>query len=229
VAEATGDAQGFRYERKFVSTELDGRAIETLIRMHPAIFREIHRERFVNNVYFDTHSLENYQANVSGNSERVKCRIRWYGEMLGFIRRPILELKRKRALLGKKDSHPLPGFSLGPDFRAAEIFESAKLSDTLSLYLATLRPTLLNRYRRRYFLSADSRYRITVDSGLEFHRIDSVLRGYRVRPARDPRSIVELKFNRGEEEEAWRITKHIPFRLSKSSKYVSGIEALLDW
>ena len=44
----------FRYERKYFIENMSRETIETLIKLHPAIFREIYCERRVNNIYFDS-------------------------------------------------------------------------------------------------------------------------------------------------------------------------------
>src|SRR3972149_549673 len=72
-------ANGLRYERKFVTFELDQAETLAVVRFHPALFREVFHTRWVNNIYFDTPSFDHYQANVRGVADRVKCRIRWDG------------------------------------------------------------------------------------------------------------------------------------------------------
>ena len=69
-----------------------------LIRYHPALFSEIYHERCVN-IYFDTPAFDYYEANVRGQAERIKARVRWYGKLLGKIKRPVLEIKRKHGLV----------------------------------------------------------------------------------------------------------------------------------
>jgi SPX domain protein involved in polyphosphate accumulation len=226
---AEGRVSGYRYERKFVTTILDPREVDTLIRLHPSFFREIHHGRFVNNIYFDTPSLANYEANVIGLAERLKCRVRWYGELLGGVAKPVLELKRKFALLGTKESHLLPPFDVDEKLVVNTIFDGADLPETLKLYLGTLQPTLMNRYRRRYYLSADGDYRITVDWDLEFRRIGPFANSFREKSLSDRRVVVELKYDRGKEAVADRITSHMRLRLSKMSKYVTGLDTLYPW
>jgi hypothetical protein len=226
---AEGRVSGYRYERKFVTTILGPREVDTLVRLHPSFFREIHHERFVNNIYFDTPSLANYEANVAGLAERLKCRVRWYGELLGGVAKPVLELKRKYALLGTKESHLLQPFDVDEKLVVNKIFEGADLSETLKLYLGTLQPTLMNRYRRRYYLSADGDYRMTVDWDLEFRRIGPFANSFREKSLPDRRVVVELKFDRGKEALADRITSHMRVRLSKMSKYVTGLDKLYPW
>ena len=47
-------------------------------------------------------------------------------------------------------------------------FANAPLPEQVRSALNYLRPALLNRYQRHYFQSADGRFRLTVDSGLQF-------------------------------------------------------------
>ena len=223
---AEPSATDLRYERKFVTFELGTAEALAVIRLHPAAFREVYHPRFVNNIYFDTPSLDHYQDNVRGVSNRVKCRIRWYGAPLGPIARPILELKRKRALLGFKNLYPLAPFSLDHGFDAPTLFEKSDLPEPLRCDLAALQPVLMNRYLRSYFLSRDGHYRLTVDREVGFRR---PTRG----PGRTPtwirpdgRVIVELKFGVGLDDDGARIATRFPFRLTRSSKYVIGVDTL---
>jgi hypothetical protein len=219
-------AENLRYERKFVDFELDPREAEMLVRLHPSVFREAFPPRYVNNVYFDTPSFDHYQANVRGLAERVKCRIRWYGERLGPVARPTLELKRKHGLAGSKEGHGLRPFAFDESFDAGAELEKAEVPLRLRMELAPLRPVLVNRYRRRYYVSQDRRYRLTLDSELAFWPIGGAANRPCARPRLDPRLIAELKFAVGDDEGAARIATRLPFRLSRSSKYVLGVDAL---
>lgn len=219
-------AVDMRYERKFVIFDLDPAETEAVIRFHPAVFREIYHRRYVNNIYFDTPSLEHYHANVRGIAQRVKCRVRWYGTPVGPIARPMLELKRKSGLLGSKESHPLLPFDLDERFDAREVLEKSDLPARLRCDLAPLRPILMNRYRRRYFLSHDGRYRLTLDTELAYRTVGRGVSRFPAWLPGDGRVVVELKFAFGGEEGATRIATRFPFRMTRSSKYVLGIEAL---
>ena len=86
----------YRYERKFVTSELSKYHVESIVKTHPAIFSEIYQLRNVNNMYFDSFRLVNYSDNVDGSSDRIKIRIRWYGELFGKIKNPVLEIKEKK-------------------------------------------------------------------------------------------------------------------------------------
>ncbi len=218
----------FRYERKFCISQLSRPEVEHLVRFHPAVFSEIYQERWVNNIYFDSLSLHNYFATIDGLAQRTKCRIRWYGELLGQIEKPVLEFKIKEGLVGTKKSFPLPPFRLGADFDCGTIlaaFKQLELPASLRATLEGLEPTLLNRYSRKYYQSTDRHFRVTIDTALEYCRINNRGNTFLQRWG-DNDIIFELKYSRDRSAEVSDITRHLPFRMTKSSKYVNGIQHL---
>ncbi|MDZ7342969.1 MAG: VTC domain-containing protein [candidate division KSB1 bacterium] len=225
-------APAYRYERKFFISGLTRHEVLALIKSHPAIFSEIYHERFVNNIYFDSLSLKNYFATVDGVQHRTKCRIRWYGELLGYIEKPVLEFKIKSGFVGRKETYPLASFWLDEDFEFAtlqEVFRNSELPPLVRMDLAPLQPTLLNRYRRKYYQSADRNYRITVDSDMAFYRLKAYGNTF-LHKTVDRRSIiVELKYSNEKDQFADLISGRFPFRVTRSSKYVNGIDALYPW
>jgi SPX domain protein involved in polyphosphate accumulation len=216
-----------RYERKFAIAELSRREIESALRLHPSLFSEIYHARFVNNFYFDTPDGRFYHENVSGVSERAKFRVRWYGDLLGRAGEPVLEIKHKRGHVGWKESYPLGPFEVGTNFDPEGFLRGLRESDLPGEVRAELLPLeirLMNRYRRRYFRSADRRFRITVDTDLEWYRINPVFNSFLARSRDRTQVIVELKYAQEHDVAAPEIAAHFPFRLSRSSKYVSGVD-----
>jgi len=88
----------YRYERKFFIDNMSKRKVESIIKLNPANFKEIYKERIINNIYLDSLSKNSYTDNIDGNMERTKSRIRWYGSLFGEIANPILEFKIKKGL-----------------------------------------------------------------------------------------------------------------------------------
>jgi SPX domain protein involved in polyphosphate accumulation len=218
-----------RYERKFAVAELSRREIEASLRLHPAMFSEIYRARNVNNFYFDTPDGKFYHENVSGVSTRAKFRVRWYGDLLGRAEKPVLEIKHKQGHVGWKDSYPLPSFEVTREFDVAGFMRSLRKSSLpgeVRADLLTLELRLMNRYRRRYFRSADKRFRITVDTELEWYRVNPKFNNFLVRSRDRSQVIVELKYAYEHDAAAPEISEHFPFRLTRSSKYVSGVDAI---
>ena len=114
-AQAT-DRALYRFERKFLVTDLDPREVASLVGLLPGLFREVYPPRSVNNIYLDTADAMHYRHNLDGLADRVKVRVRWYGELLGTVARPVLELKIKRGLLGRKEAFPVKPFAVEPGF-----------------------------------------------------------------------------------------------------------------
>lgn len=224
----TSDAPLLRYERKFVPDGLSVPEVLGIVRLHPALFREVYPERAVNNLYLDSPDLRHYHDHIEGAANRVKVRVRWYGAFGGRVERPRLEFKLKHGLVGRKESRPLPGFALnGHSLREtlATVFAAARLPDLDHEHLRWLQPVLANRYHRRYFCSADRSMRLTVDHRLEFGELRNARAEVRTESCAAPAVIVELKYDREQSDLAARIADALPFRLTRCSKYVLGIES----
>ena len=218
-----------RYERKFFISSLTKHEVESAIKLHPEIFSEIYCQRQVNNIYLDSFDLVNYQDNIIGLDKRTKVRLRWYGDLQGDIQNPVLEFKIKNGLVCQKRSFPLSDFKLDPNFSKdtlQNIFKLSNISERLKMDLACLDFSLLNSYQRQYFLSADKKYRITIDSNLEFYSIASFNNRFLDQSVDHISVIVELKYNKDHDPKAKTIAGYFPFRMTKSSKYVMGIERL---
>ena len=144
----------WRYERKFVLEGHYRAHVESMIKLHPATFSEIFHERCVNNIYFDSMNMDNYLENELGASQRVKTRIRWYGDLFGVIQEPILELKTKNGIVGSKTSFPLSPFTLDSNFCSSSLktgIKASKIPALIKEELLLMQPTLLNHYSRKYF------------------------------------------------------------------------------
>ena len=221
--------QDARLEIKFASYDANLDRVLNWIRLHPSAFYSPHPDRWVNNVYFDTHNNAAYIQNLSGASSRVKVRYRWYGQ----IQRPdagVLEVKCKRNFFGWKkrfECFDLPPGSDKDDWR--DIYR--RLSEVLPhegrLWLQTYpQATILNRYQRRYFVSSDDKIRITVDT-------DQAVwdQRYKSIPNYDQASnmpetlVVEVKFARVDRDMASDVIQTMPIRVSRHSKFMNGVRA----
>ena len=188
--------------------------------------------RYVNNIYFDTPKFQNYSDNVVGAMQRKKFRIRWYGDQFGLVEKPVLEIKIKEGLAGAKEYFPLSPFTLEQGFSEKSIRKLIDQSEIPMMILETLKqfvPTLLNQYHRTYYLSADHKFRLTLDSKLIYTRI-ARHQNYFMRKVTDHRKVImELKYDVDKDVEFSRISTFFPFRMTKSSKYVDGINSLDLW
>lgn len=219
-----------RYERKFLVEEMDASQVRALLLRHPAMFRDAYPPRYVNNLYLDTPWLADYVDNVAGVGDRRKVRIRWYHDLFGWIEEPMLEFKVKRGLVGWKETFPFPPFALDAGFSDRDFQKWVRGSDLPRDHvtrLTGLRTTLLNRYRRSYLASCDGRFRVTLDTDLTYYHVHR-LRSRFLRREADRRSVVvELKYGVEEEALADRVVERFPFRLSRSSKYILGVERVV--
>lgn len=218
-----------RYEKKFVAEGSTLAEVLAKVRGHPAAFREVYAPRTVNNIYLDSPGRKDYHDHVNGAANRSKTRVRWYGEQFEAAERPMLERKLKRGMVSGKEAFPLPRLSMTQGCLRSLLgtaFDTATASPLLRSVLRHVEPALFNRYQRHYFLSHDGRFRLTVDSRLQFagvpqHGPPSFAGSPSVRTL-----LLELKFGPEAAERADAITNALPFRLARFSKYVAGIEGL---
>jgi hypothetical protein len=223
------DQPRYRYERKFCWDGVTFHEVESVLLLHPAMFREIYHERWVNNIYLDSLGLRQFQAAVAGHGERAKARVRWYGPLFGTVSAAKLEIKRKSGMVGAKQLFPLASFVLDARFDHAtlsEVFQRSIPSAAILTQLSDLEPALLNRYRRRYYQSADGRLRVTIDTDLEYRPVDR--RGNTWSTVREDTAstILEIKYDAEDEHRLDELIGHFPLRVTKKSKYVSGIMAV---
>lgn len=168
----TKDTTGFRYERKFLISELTRKELEAIVRGNPARFSQIYERRYINNIYLDSFLFDHYQDSVQGATERTKVRMRWYGDLFGPIENPALEVKRKNNFLVSKQSFPLNSCDRAFTGKMLEdVLRESNLPLHIKFVVSTVEPNLLNRYQRTYWLSANRKYRLTIDCGMVFYSI----------------------------------------------------------
>jgi SPX domain protein involved in polyphosphate accumulation len=214
---AIAPLEEWRFERKFRIEGIHGTVLAELVRQHSAGFYKPFPDRKVNNIYFDTAELKAYFENVYGVNIRRKYRIRWYGDFLKEITRPVLEVKLKHNELGSK-------CRLGVDpFSWKDLKSLSRLVNSLSVEPHSIQPMLHNSYYRKYYATRDGNFRITIDTKLSYRSLRiSALPS--VSMISDPACILEVKYNQASDRDAQDILQHIPFRHTKSSKYVTGVE-----
>ncbi len=202
-----------RYERKY---RIDGQFYETVLHemmSNPAVFRFKFPDRTVNSIYYDNVEFKALKENLQGIRNRVKYRIRWYGEDLSNLKRPVLEKKIKINMLGRKEYEPLDDFNLMKDLE--------RISEEPTLKKNELQAVTLVRYERTYLQSFDDKIRATIDRNIQYYKIQS---DHFVNvPTMDHALILELKHEECDTELADYCLQSIPYRLTKNSKYVSAI------
>jgi hypothetical protein len=221
----------YRLERKFFISGVSTKIIENHVRLHNARFSPLYKPRWINNIYFDTCEFDNYFTSYEGIARRAKVRIRWYGELRGEIKQPVLELKIKNNWFVKKLLFPMAPFELNQHLNVDDVEEALRkteMPEALKINIMSLRPTLLNRYKRKYFQSFDKAYRLTLDEEMKFYRTLGRKNNLLFRMFDETNVILELKYHPDDDDMARTITNSFPFRMTKSSKYLDGMVKLYE-
>jgi hypothetical protein len=219
-----------RIEIKFVASDIYYYSLLNWLHLHSAGFTSPYTDRWVNNIYFDTHDLGSYIENLSGVSSRTKVRYRWYGESI-YPSAGALEIKLKRNLFGWKQRFLTTDspYEKGMDWRAFRDRLRELLPTEGKSWLDT-RPcqVLINKYYRKYLISPDGGIRVTVDSNQEvWNQRNNSCPNFTHRAFIPSTVVVEFKFHRKDRELASQCIQGIPIRLSKHSKYMVGFKAIL--
>ena len=216
-----------RHEIKFISNVRSAYLIDGWLRDNEAGFKLHWPQRFINSIYFDDFNYSCYQENLSGASYREKLRLRWYGE----DRAPTnakLEVKVKKNKIGWKFQESVPDFNVS-DINPFCLDRLVIAPSVLSVVKAQPVPTLFVNYYRKYFISRDGRVRITVDDRINFDSTFNYKKPSKfINVNNFPITIVEVKFLVSDLEFASPIIGNLPFKSTRGSKYVLGVQFLND-
>jgi hypothetical protein len=219
------DWEDYRYERKFRIQSTSVPAIEAEIQNSLGFFRKHHPDREINNIYLDTEDLYSAFMNIEGVSQRLKLRIRWYGELFGYINRPTLELKLKKGLAGSKRRFEMKPFLCELPITPIKLGLTNPNQDfpvTISSSLQFLKPTLLNQYKRKYYINSED-IRITIDYGQVFYRTYDNRSSPLLPRFNLDDVVIEVKYAPQLDSQVSDLTSRFPFRMTRHSKYVTGI------
>lgn len=225
------DIENGRYEIKFVTGLANYFNILDWLKLHRGCFYSPFPDRHINNIYFDKFNYFAYAENLSGTSQRNKVRYRWYGDN-EFPTAGQLEVKRRRNYFGWKESFDVYDH---PDY--------SKVKNSMELFTRHLHtqlgakgrfwlennphPAILNRYKRKYFVSNDSEIRVTVDKDL---RVFDQRYGGEINISNRANIaetvIIEFKCSRENGQKLSRYIQEIPIRVSRNSKYVNAMRAI---
>ncbi len=215
-----------RYELKQAYSELHLSELRSWVQMHPAGFRFAYPPRLVNSVYFDTHGLDSFNDHIAGVPVRRKLRYRWYGANLLTAQNGQVEVKIKSENVGWKLIEKLsPDFPLQNNSWASLMDEfRAAASGVVKELLSVSRPVLLTVYHREYYVSANGKVRLTIDSNLKgydqyFASRPNINFCHRV----DEQVILEIKSAVSQAAELADILSHFPVRAGRYSKFVTNL------
>lgn len=205
-----------RYERKYRIEGVPEALVHQVVRLNPGSFQIAYPDRWVNSIYLDDSTSRALQDNLAGISNRTKYRVRWYGENIRQGQKPNIEEKIKMNMLGSKNVTRLP------DFIFDEQFDLAAYLQANTNLPSDMRPVVLVRYRRAYYLSLDGQVRATIDRNIQYFPFQGS-RLPLLSPVEDPAIILEVKHEEDTSEDRLNaIYQAIPFRMTKNSKFVEG-------
>jgi hypothetical protein len=218
-----------RRERKYPLSEDELREFRWWHRSQGRAFARAYPTRTVNNIYFDRPDWASYDDNMSGVSDRTKCRLRWYGETDG-AKEATFEVKHRRNAVGHKLQQRIPMEALRlsslPLTRLCGRLRVVLPAELRMPLEQSLRPVLYNRFCREYYEAPDG-VRMTVDTDMAFAPLVSrplpTLRPIRSGTA----GVVEFKYSLDRQSEAIEALRRFPFRATRFSKYVVGVDHLL--
>jgi hypothetical protein len=158
-----------RFERKYYLTPADAGLAYGLLR-HICLPASKYPSEQINSLYFDTEGLEQHEKSSSGDYEKDKVRIRWYGDgNLHGMQTAFIELKSRRGFAGTKQRLKLsvPAENLAWHNLARGIVSRGMLIDTLARFghfpVEMLRPVIKISYWRYRFSEIMTEQRVSLD------------------------------------------------------------------
>lgn len=217
-----------RHEIKFVSDPWRVPLVEIWAMCSKAAFRETYPPRRVNNVYFDTIDLDAFSENLSGISSRTKVRFRWYGKTVS-PEGGVIEIKQRRNDVGTKAQIRTSGVLEldGRSWRSVAEDLRGRISEKDELWLKNFdRPSIINRYDRKYYESLNGNLRLTIDTNqVVFDQTKAAIPNFDRKSNLPDCAVVEVKFRPEESDYASTILKDLPIRRSRNSKYMVGVNS----
>ena len=221
-----------RHERKFIVPLESIIEVEKLCRFNHLKISRIYPERRINNIYFDTPYFRFYRNSIEGLSDRLKIRIRWYGDILQNNIFPVLEIKTKKNNLGFKINYTLGNLRLNnittPDDIATWL-QNQQLPDEILHILDSLKPVLINSYLRNYWMTENSEYRLTLDKDIAYSSFGCITDRMILNMHHDYYAILEIKNHPDEDITIEELTGSFLPRLARYSKYTNGVDVLYNY
>lgn len=176
VAQLHGDPTNYietlprRLERKYYITPEETGLAYGLLRQICRPDSEYFSEQ-INSLYFDTFDLDEYEGSISGNYQKNKIRIRWYGENkdLNGTCPAFVELKSRQGFEGTKQrlQSEVLTENLRPNNLRKGIVKRTSLLDTLARFgyfpLKILEPIVVISYWRYRFIEIMTGQRLSLD------------------------------------------------------------------
>ena len=207
----------YRIEKKFIiKNSIGEKELNSLIRI-----RQNFIPRIVSSIYFDTYNFELAKANLRGDLNRIKIRVRWYDNNMDDL---YLEFKIKKNIFTKKISYKLKAKIEQIDNHLIKnlIHQDKKLKEIQKyMPIANIFPVARINYHRNYYKIENSR--LTFDKNLNFNLIGKSNKTYI-----DKSRIIELKVDEKNETQLKRLQDFIPALETRSSKYILALKSIYN-
>lgn len=210
----------WRFERKYQLSPYEYLQFEKLMMLSD--IKKLHPDRQINNCYLDSINNNSYTESIEGYSEKMKVRIRWYGELFATTK-PVLEFKLKQNNSNKKETFKLFKTTINQSFNWVDYAQKVEeyLSKNFdSIIINRSKPVLINTYKRSYFSNFEKTFRLTIDRELKFLSPNNKL-DYN-HPKKIDSYIIELKFSNEDLISSFPVFKN----LGKFSKFTTGLKLI---
>jgi hypothetical protein len=195
-----------RYEIKFIMGPFECHRVLNWLRQHSSCLVTEYPDRQGNNIYFDSFTYNSYCEIIYGSSSKSKIRFRWYGDSKE-PRNGSLEIKCKRNQLNWKLIYKV----------------QEDLGENGGGGLENPLPILINRYKRKYFVSRENNVRVTLDTELDIYdQTRKPFPNYSSKSNLSKVLVLEIKFPREQRDYVAHMFGYVPWRSSRFSKHVSG-------
>ena len=221
--------ESLRYERKLIVNPNHFFSFRTLNNLYNLGLSEIHKSRRINSIYYDTNQFILAKQHLDGFKDRLKCRVRFYGDIQK-IDFPILEFKMKKSYVGNKYKIKLTNDELSKSkFKLNFIKENNfKIPSLIKDKMSFLNPKLFVTYLREYYMSKCLNYRFTFDKNIQFYLIENSFSNMNdilnLNPFEFENNIIEIKYQSNFDQGASEFLNKLPFRLTDCSKYILGLK-----
>jgi hypothetical protein len=172
-----------RLERKYGFDTIDFGKVLFWLKTNKDHYTKENERDVIHSIYFDTPDFRFYEDNLSGNTERLKIRFRWYSNTNRDVK---LELKKRSFDTGTKDEFNVNDPEIvnflrnlnhkneGSNDKLTDYLYKVATEHQISVILALrLKPTLYTTYKREYFSASLYKRRITIDYDIKYGMIGS--------------------------------------------------------
>jgi len=220
-----------RSETKILLTGVDKSILEQYVYSIPYSIKKCFTDRYVNSIYYDTLNYNAFNDNLSGVSNRYKTRLRWYNN-INNSKNFFLEFKIKQGAIGTKHIIPLELNLDLASIKHSEITDNVSNllndNDNILFNYCSHNPVVLVRYERSYYESITYNIRLTIDHKIKYFPQQYSINLNNTLYSRTHNYIIlELKYISSDSEVVSDIVQYLPYRVTKSSKYVLGVNSII--